>query len=149
MLYHYISLTDLNEGKKILSHKCLSYCNDIATSKRSSYWMIKIKIKKGGNNTNRRRRSVVGKRAPTLFFCPRSTLVMSSLRRSLGWWKARCLLGIELVLQLHEFAWSFDLVGNLLPLREETLALLEGQTLRSAAGDRVLLLLTAKHTGGG
>ena len=56
------------------------------------------------------------------------------------------LLGVELVLQLHEFARSFDLVGNLLPLREETLALLEGQTLRSAAGDRVLLLLTAKHT---
>lgn len=56
------------------------------------------------------------------------------------------LLGVELVLQLHEFARSFDLVGNLLPLREETLALLEGQTLRSAAGDRVLLLLTAAHT---
>lgn len=56
------------------------------------------------------------------------------------------LLGVELVLQLHEFARCFDLVGNLLPLREETLALLEGQTLWSAAGDRVLLLLTAKHT---
>lgn len=58
------------------------------------------------------------------------------------------LLGVELVLQLHEFARRFDLVGNLLPLREETLALLEGQTLRVAAGDRVLLLLTAKNAGG-
>lgn len=56
------------------------------------------------------------------------------------------LLSVELVLQLHEFAWRFDLVGNLLPLREETLALLEGQTLRVAAGDRVLLLLTARRT---
>lgn len=57
------------------------------------------------------------------------------------------LLGVELVLQLHEFARRFDLVGNLLPLREETLALLEGQTLRVAAGDRVLLLLTAERRG--
>lgn len=65
-----------------------------------------------------------------------------------GWRRRReaPLLGVELVLQLHEFARSFDLVGNFLPLREETLALLEGQTLRSAAGDRVLLLLTATHT---
>lgn len=64
-----------------------------------------------------------------------------------GRWKARGLrlLGVELVLQLHEFARRLDLVGNLLPLREETLALLEGQTLRVAAGDRVLLLLTAKR----
>lgn len=54
------------------------------------------------------------------------------------------LLGVELVLQLHQFARSFDLVGNFLPLREETLALLKGQTLRSAAGDRVLLLLTLR-----
>lgn len=54
------------------------------------------------------------------------------------------LLGVELVLQLHEFARSLDFVGNLLPLREEALALLEGQTLRSIAGDRVLLLLTPR-----
>lgn len=53
------------------------------------------------------------------------------------------LLGVELVLQLHEFAWGLDLVGNLLPLREETLAVLEGHTLGSAAGEQVLLLLTA------
>lgn len=70
------------------------------------------------------------------------------------WWRWRwrrrreakgsgSLLGVELVLQLHEFSGSFDLVGNLLPLREETLALLKGQALRSATGDRVLLLLTA------
>lgn len=53
------------------------------------------------------------------------------------------LLGVELVLQLHELSGSFDLVGNLLPLREETLALLKGQALRSVTGDGVLLLLTA------
>lgn len=55
------------------------------------------------------------------------------------------LLGVELVLQLHELPGSFDLVGHLLPLREETLALLEGQALRSVTGDRVLLLLAATH----
>lgn len=66
------------------------------------------------------------------------------------WWRRRregkgwgLLLGVELVLQLHELPGSFDLVGNLLPLREETLALLEGQALRSVTGDGVLLLLTA------
>lgn len=55
------------------------------------------------------------------------------------------LLGVELVLQLHEFPGSFDLVGHLLPLREETLALLKGQALWSVTGDGVLLLLTATH----
>lgn len=55
------------------------------------------------------------------------------------------LLGVELVLQLHELPGGFDLVGHLLPLREETLALLKGQALRSIAGDGVLLLLAATH----
>lgn len=69
------------------------------------------------------------------------------------WWRERgregkgsaSLLGVELVLQLHELPGSFDLVGHLLPLREETLALLEGQALWSVTGDGVLLLLTAAH----
>lgn len=60
-------------------------------------------------------------------------------REGRGWGS---LLGVELVLQLHELPGSFDLVGNLLPLREETLALLKGQALRSVTGDGVLLLLT-------
>ncbi len=158
MLYHYISLTDLKEGKKVLSHNCLSYCNDIATSKKrewSSYSMIKMKKIKVENNTTRRRRSVEGKGAPTrdlffFFFPPQEHLNVTEVTLPLRWrWEVKgsgLLLGVELVLQLHEFARSFDLVGNLLPLREETLALLEGQTLRSAAGDRVLLLLTVTHT---
>lgn len=33
MLYHYISLTNLDEGQKRLSRKGLSYCNEKATSK--------------------------------------------------------------------------------------------------------------------
>lgn len=55
---------------------------------------------------------------------------------------AGLLLGVELVLQLHEFARRLDLVGHFLPLREEALALLESQVLRVTAGDGVLLLLT-------
>lgn len=55
---------------------------------------------------------------------------------------AGLLLGVELVLQLHEFSRRLDLVGHFLPLREEALALLEGQVLRGPAGDGVLLLLT-------
>lgn len=79
-------------------------------------------------------------------FVPQEHLI--TVASALRWrWEVKgsgLLLGVELVLQLHEFARSLDLVGNLLPLREEALALLEGQTLRSIAGDRVLLLLTAK-----
>lgn len=90
-----------------------------------------------------------GEQAPALsldVFVPQEHLI--TMASALRWrWEVKgsgLLLGVELVLQLHEFARSLDLVGNLLPLREEALALLEGQTLRSIAGDRVLLLLTAK-----
>lgn len=89
-----------------------------------------------------------GEQAPALsldVFVPQEHLI--TVASALRWrWEVEgsgLLLGVELVLQLHEFARSLDLVGNLLPLREEALALLEGQTLRSIAGDRVLLLLTA------
>ena len=52
------------------------------------------------------------------------------------------LFGVELVLQLHKFAWSLDLVGDLLALGEEPLALLKGQALWRSARVSVLLLLT-------
>lgn len=65
----------------------------------------------------------------------------ASLRREVK--GSGSLLGVELVLQLHELPGSFDLVGDLLPLREEALALLKGQALGGVAGDGVLLLLAA------
>lgn len=68
------------------------------------------------------------------------TVELGGVSKKCRW--AGLLLGVELVLQLHEFTGRLDLVGNLLPLREEALALLEGQVLRCTAGDGVLLLLT-------